>query len=80
MNKDESTSRHLKPVHALSRWTGYKRLNFSAHRYRGEFQQCHGSKGTLCPRVSLRLLGDCRALIGPSTTPESHIDNGSFGS
>jgi hypothetical protein len=33
MNKDESTSRHLKPVHASSRWTGYKRLNFSAHRY-----------------------------------------------
>jgi hypothetical protein len=39
MNKDESTSRHLKPVHASSRWTGYKRLNFSAHRYRRFAQQ-----------------------------------------
>lgn len=49
-------------------------------QYRGGFRQCHRSKGTLCPRVSLRLLGDCRALIGPSTAPESRIGNGSFGS
>src|SRR5258708_31385483 len=32
-NKDESTSRHLKPVHASSRCTCYKRLNLSRHRY-----------------------------------------------
>src|SRR5258708_26202670 len=34
MNKDESTSRHLKPVHASSRCTCYKRLNLSRHRHR----------------------------------------------
>ena len=39
-----------------------------------------GLRGLKPVLLSLRLLGDCHPLIGPSTTPESHLDNGSFGS